>query len=158
MITSVYARIAEIKQTKYDKLLQSIQQKMKELEALNEQKRLLDEELDNLTETFPARKKEIYDEYLDDSVNKSAFEKIGYKIMVLEHEISAHKLKITSQEELIEVAEKELEELQAQKQVLSRTLEKYSILIETDIEEQRVVHEMIQDNEMEEFAKPQKGP
>lgn len=158
MITSVYARISEIKQTKYDKLLQELKLKLKELEDLKEQKRLLDEELEQLLESFPKKKKAVYEEYLQgDGVNKSSFEKIGYKIMVLEHEISAHRLKIKSQEELIEVAEKGVEELQSQKKILSKTLEKYSILIEADIEEQKIIAEMIEDNEMEEFAKPQKG-
>lgn len=153
MTDSVYSRIAQMKQNKYDKVLAEVKAKIHEIDDLNEKKKMLEDDHKALKESFPARKKAIYDEYFTGDVDRTTFEKIGYLVMVLEHEISAHLLKIKSHDELIVQAKEELVQLEVRKHEFVKVLEKYSILVEIDTAEKKKLAQFREDAELEEFSK-----
>lgn len=153
MTKSIYASIAEIKQNKYDKLLVEISQKSQYIDTLIKEREILDQELDELKKNLPSRKSKIYEEHFSSNVNRNTFEMIGYKIMALEHEISAHKIKIKTKDEEIEAAKTELAELNVKRKEFSKIIEKYNILIELDIENEKRLEEFTENNELEEFSK-----
>lgn len=153
MTKSVYSQISTLKQNRYDKVLGEVRDKQQEIEDAEQKYKELEEELAQLKKEFPKKKKAVYDEYLLESVQKNAFEKIGYHIMVLEHEISAHQLKIKTQEEQIESLKQELDALLQTKQELAKVLQKYEILIEIDEKERKAQAQYKEDMELEEFSK-----
>ena len=99
MTQTVYTSLRNLKQTRYDRLLVQIQAKVAEIDGVVQKKDRLEQELENLIELFPKRKRQIDKELLTGKVNREVFEEIGYRVMSLEHEISAHRLKIKAQED-----------------------------------------------------------
>jgi len=157
MTLSIYASIGQMKQTRYNSVISRLFMKRMEIEEAEKALEEIELELSDLKDAFPEKKKAIYDEYFGKNVHRDAFEKIGYKIMVLEHEISAYKLKIKTQEENIDVLKQECQVIEQTKRELAVVLEKYAILVEKDELEQKKIAEYKDDLELEEFAKPLKN-